>query len=699
MSTVTELQAELLAALLNSGISSETVIQAVRALEKQMKPDCGKLVNGSDQGNNYSEASGPDVQNMAPSISELEANGQSIAEQLLRHDPWQSAKVIKQYMQQHNIPQREAVETTGLNQSHLSQHLNKGTPMKTQKRMTLYKWFEAKQKDVAAQYNNVSGKRLSDHDMSPSNSSPYKRSRRNRFKWGHASTEILYEAYDSQRNPSKEERELLVKACNEAECEQRGIPLEQVNNLGPNLVTESRVYNWFANRRKEEAFKVKLAMDAGTYPVVGGSGIDSASAVDTKATPTTPSEKPIMPKPSSLPTFVANPLTKFTHSPSLEREASPRTPITAVSTTATQHPTAPLARLPTMSLIKFEPNPPPVTQTSTVSYGHQTAPTLLQRPISVAFGAMPHQILTPAQLQVITGLLPGQMLPMSHATTSIVAQPSEIGTPGAIPPGHVTNLMLPSHLSNQPIPVHAVTLMSMTSGQPQVMYSMSSQSSSPSTLISNTVTTCASHPASSHLAGLVTSGQGATLSAGSSGEIVIPRQSSLPQIAMVQGALQTGNTNTSSLSNQVSPSNIRAKQELVLPDVQTPSAVYTDIRSDNVVDGKRLDISDGVLNSSSVLKPEDSVNTTETLVVEMKPVGMNGSKAVSLDSTQNDPSIPMSFVTGSAEVTQEIISQNEFKEPTLTLSEEGVVNKSIEDPSHNAMQAAIELQTAVGNGE
>ena len=53
-------------------------------------------------------------------------------------------------MQQHNIPQREAVETTGLNQSHLSQHLNKGTPMKTQKRLTLYKWFEAKQKDVAA---------------------------------------------------------------------------------------------------------------------------------------------------------------------------------------------------------------------------------------------------------------------------------------------------------------------------------------------------------------------------------------------------------------------------------------------------------------------------------------------------------------------------------------------------------------------
>ena len=63
-------------------------------------------------------------------------------------DPWQAAKLIKMYMQQHNIPQREVVESTGLNQSHLSQHLNKGTPMKTNKRAALYAWFENKRKEV-----------------------------------------------------------------------------------------------------------------------------------------------------------------------------------------------------------------------------------------------------------------------------------------------------------------------------------------------------------------------------------------------------------------------------------------------------------------------------------------------------------------------------------------------------------------------
>ena len=61
-------------------------------------------------------------------------------------------------------------------------------------------------------------------------------------------------------------RESLVEACNRAECTQRGVPYDNVEGLGPNLVTESRVYNWFANRRKEETFRLKLAIDATNYP-------------------------------------------------------------------------------------------------------------------------------------------------------------------------------------------------------------------------------------------------------------------------------------------------------------------------------------------------------------------------------------------------------------------------------------------------
>lgn len=62
------------------------------------------------------------------------------------------------------------------------------------------------------------------------------------------------------------DREALVEACNRAECDQRGVSYSNVDGLGPNLVTESRIYNWFANRRKEETFRMKLAIDAANYP-------------------------------------------------------------------------------------------------------------------------------------------------------------------------------------------------------------------------------------------------------------------------------------------------------------------------------------------------------------------------------------------------------------------------------------------------
>ncbi|XP_043115739.1 hepatocyte nuclear factor 1-beta-A isoform X3 [Puntigrus tetrazona] len=200
--------------------------------------------------------------------------------------------MIKGYMQQHNIPQREVVDVTGLNQSHLSQHLNKGTPMKTQKRAALYTWYVRKQREILRQFNqasqgsvsNMSDKANQDQvllffsefsqpgqGMAQSGDDAgvepaCKKLRRNRFKWGPASQQILYQAYERQKNPSKEEREALVEECNRAECLQRGVSPSKAHGLGSNLVTEVRVYNWFANRRKEEAFRQKLAMDAYSGP-------------------------------------------------------------------------------------------------------------------------------------------------------------------------------------------------------------------------------------------------------------------------------------------------------------------------------------------------------------------------------------------------------------------------------------------------
>lgn len=319
-SKLTSLQQELLNALLDSGVTKEVLIQALDDMDPSptfgvklenmpLSPQSGKM-SGSDvdtkpvfhqltNGHSKVKMSGDEGSedgeefHSPPILRELHLNTEESAQlraqvdRMLSEDPWRAARSIKAYMQTHNIPQREVVDVTNLNQSHLSQHLNKGTPMKTQKRMALYTWYVRKQQEILRQFNQAAGSGGNVPDKSNQDSMyfypeynlgqmgqstddtcepPGKKLRRNRFKWGPASQNILYQAYERQKNPSKEERETLVEECNRAECHQRGVSPSKAQGLGSNLVTEVRVYNWFANRRKEEAFRQKLAMDAYTTP-------------------------------------------------------------------------------------------------------------------------------------------------------------------------------------------------------------------------------------------------------------------------------------------------------------------------------------------------------------------------------------------------------------------------------------------------
>ncbi|XP_067102664.1 hepatocyte nuclear factor 1-beta-A isoform X3 [Osmerus mordax] len=303
VSKLTSLQQELLSALLDSGVSKDVLIQALDDMDPspngfgvklenlQMSPPNSKM-NGNDSdskpifhqltnGHGTGKLSGDegsedgDEFDTPPILKELQSmNTEEAVEQraeidrMLAEDPWRAARTIKGYMQQHNIPQREVVDVTGLNQSHLSQHLNKGTPMKTQKRMALYTWYVRKQREILRQFNPP-GQNMGQSSDEVGSEPSCKKMRRNRFKWGPASQQILYQAYERQKNPSKEEREALVEECNRAECLQRGVSPSKAHGLGSNLVTEVRVYNWFANRRKEEAFRQKLAMDAYSGPTHG----------------------------------------------------------------------------------------------------------------------------------------------------------------------------------------------------------------------------------------------------------------------------------------------------------------------------------------------------------------------------------------------------------------------------------------------
>uniref|UniRef100_A0A3P8VEX6 HNF1 homeobox a n=1 Tax=Cynoglossus semilaevis TaxID=244447 RepID=A0A3P8VEX6_CYNSE len=238
---LTPLQQQLIWALLESGLSWDILVQAMGELDRKTKINIKKDKQNKTKLQFQSRTSNEPIIRKYPPYPPLE-------------DPWHMAKKVKTYMQQHNLPQREVVESMGLNQSHLSQHLNKGTPMKNQKRAALYSWYFKKRCEISQQFTNAKHGLASLEEQD-------RKGRRNRFKWGPASLQILFQAYERQKNPSKEEREGLVEECNRAECFQRGVSPCQLAGQGANLVTEVRVYNWFANRRKEEAFRQKLALD------------------------------------------------------------------------------------------------------------------------------------------------------------------------------------------------------------------------------------------------------------------------------------------------------------------------------------------------------------------------------------------------------------------------------------------------------
>ncbi|KAK1893227.1 Hepatocyte nuclear factor 1-alpha [Dissostichus eleginoides] len=244
--SLTALQEQLIWALLGSGLSRDLLVQAVGELERDRAStgtERGERGDGESSEEGEMDFPPPIFRELEKLSPEEAAKLRAEVDRLLQEDPWHVAKIVKSYMQQHNLPQRE--------------HLNKGTPMKNQKRASLYTWYVKKQCEISQQFTNAKHGLGSAEEQGEET----RKGRRNRFKWGPASLQILFHAYERQKNPSKEEREGLVEDCNRAECHQRGVSSSQLAGLGSNLVTEVRVYNWFANRRKEEAFRNKLALD------------------------------------------------------------------------------------------------------------------------------------------------------------------------------------------------------------------------------------------------------------------------------------------------------------------------------------------------------------------------------------------------------------------------------------------------------
>ena len=253
-------QRETVRALLKEkGITKDILMKIL----DENEPGEQEAISSSNQSSLESEEDNVKCNNTQLQKDEDEAPG-PLANELLQQEPLAVAKVIKSYMTQNNVLQRELVEATNLNQSHLSQHFNRGTPMKTSKRVKLYNWFERHQI------------RNRQEPSAPSTSQSAKR-RRPRWKWSNIAIQILTEAYKKNRFPTREQRLELSRICNEAE---QAIAEDRPWNIPDGeweRINETRIYTWFTNKRKLESRQdmVDFPMMSATSAKIGHIGQDT----------------------------------------------------------------------------------------------------------------------------------------------------------------------------------------------------------------------------------------------------------------------------------------------------------------------------------------------------------------------------------------------------------------------------------------
>ncbi|XP_063721218.1 homeobox protein 2-like isoform X2 [Symsagittifera roscoffensis] len=204
---------------------------------------------------------------------------------------------IKNFMMCHGIKQHQVAEKTGVSQSYISQFLHQGVWMKDSTRTNIYKWYldEKRKREASGDMvspvhsnssrgnspinegsnisqtpptsNTITGQQINNNNNnnnSPvgTNSSKNGASdggsngysavgqpiqqvkKRDRFVWKESCVCLLEKFYHVNPYPDDAKREEIAQACNQL-----------IDSTGQGhdekLVTAVKVYNWFANRRKE----------------------------------------------------------------------------------------------------------------------------------------------------------------------------------------------------------------------------------------------------------------------------------------------------------------------------------------------------------------------------------------------------------------------------------------------------------------
>ncbi|XP_078130801.1 homeobox-containing protein 1 isoform X2 [Sander vitreus] len=182
-------------------------------------------------------------------------------EELMRRDGSMVKEEIKAFLGNRRISQAVVAQVTGISQSRISHWLlQHGSDLSEQKKRAFYRWYTLEKTTPGATLN-MRPAPLPLEEMEwrqtppPITTAPgtFRLRRGSRFTWRKECLAVMESYFNDNQYPDEAKREEIANACN-AVIQKPGKKLSDLER-----VTSLKVYNWFANRRKEIKRRANIA--------------------------------------------------------------------------------------------------------------------------------------------------------------------------------------------------------------------------------------------------------------------------------------------------------------------------------------------------------------------------------------------------------------------------------------------------------
>ncbi|XP_054911961.1 homeobox-containing protein 1 isoform X6 [Poeciliopsis prolifica] len=183
-------------------------------------------------------------------------------EEYMRRDSNLVKEEIKTFLNNRRISQAIVGQVTGISQSYISQWLlQQGLEMSDSKRRAFYRWYLLERNNPGATLSMRSLVKeepdwrtgIIASDRAGIVGGPLRLRRGSRFTWRKECQSIMESFFLENQYPDEAKREEIASACNSV-IQKPGCKLSEFER-----VTALKVYNWFANRRKEMKRRANIA--------------------------------------------------------------------------------------------------------------------------------------------------------------------------------------------------------------------------------------------------------------------------------------------------------------------------------------------------------------------------------------------------------------------------------------------------------